>query len=113
MRVITADERRRDVRHPVRLRLDVPLATWAQVQRLYTTDLSRGGLGFFARTPPPITSAVRVVLHLPDEKTVELEGTIKHAESQADGSYRVGVEFADKQAVTSAVLEAYLATMRV
>jgi hypothetical protein len=113
MRVITADERRRDVRHPVRLRLDVPLATWNQVQSLYTSDLSRGGLGFFARSPPPLSASVRVILYLPDEKIVELEGTVKHTESQSDGSYRVGVEFTDKQAVTSAVLEAYLATMRV
>lgn len=109
MLVISRDERRKESRRPVALKLDVTLTHWVQLERLYTTDLSQGGLQFLSDRDVVVGARLRVVLHLPDAAgPLSLPATVRHVARGIDGFYRVGVAFDDLPSVSAAVLNTFL-----
>lgn len=60
-----------------------------------TRDISRSGLGFLSQQDLPIHIEVRVVLTLPDAKTVDLTGVVVYSRMVRVGWHLVGVQFGD------------------
>jgi c-di-GMP-binding flagellar brake protein YcgR len=88
------DDRREDARVPVRLEVDVPLATVEQVRRVYTTNISKGGLLFSMTSPASIPATIDLTLELPDGSKVTLQSEVRHV-MRREGStdFDVGVQF--------------------
>jgi c-di-GMP-binding flagellar brake protein YcgR len=90
----TLDDRRRDDRVPARLEVEVPLATWEQAQKVYTTNISKGGLLFTISGPAEMPATAQVIIKLPDGKQVSLESEVRHvARKQGTSDFEVGVQF--------------------
>jgi hypothetical protein len=87
-------ERRRDERLEARLEVEVPLANWEQFRRVYTSNLSQGGLLFSMEAPASIAAALELVLTLPDGKKLTFPSEVRHV-ARRDGApeYEVGVQF--------------------
>jgi hypothetical protein len=62
-----------------------------------TRDISRSGLGFLSQQGLPVHIEVRVVLTLPDAKTVDLTGVVVYSRMVRVGWHLVGVHFGDVQ----------------
>jgi hypothetical protein len=87
-------EKRTSPRVPANLSVDLPLVNWEQAKRVYTTNISKGGLLFTVPSPATMAATVRLNLTLPDGKTVSFDSEVRHVSRQADGSgYEVGVQF--------------------
>jgi Tfp pilus assembly protein PilZ len=105
------DERRQDPRHPARLEVEVPLSDWEQVRRVYTSNISKGGLLFSIKSPAKIPATVELVLTLPDGKKVSLQVEVRHVAPRHDDpkEFEVGVQFqpldADKQRTFDQILK--------
>jgi hypothetical protein len=102
------DNRRTDPRVPARLEVEVPLASVEQFRRVYTTNISKGGLMFTMVAPATMPAELAVVLALPGGQTVKLEGEVRHVKRR-DGAaeFEVGVQFRvgpDSQKIIDEVL---------
>ncbi len=88
-------EKRTTTRHAARFEIEVPLASWDQVKRVFTTNISQGGLLFTMPSPASIAATVDVVLMLPDGSKVTLPCEVRHV-SLREGTkeFDVGVQFA-------------------
>jgi len=87
-------DRRGSERLPARLAVEVPLASWDQLRRVYTTNISKGGMMFTIESPVTLPAAVDVTLTLPDSRTVVLHSEVRHVARRGDSSeYDVGVQF--------------------
>jgi len=87
-------ERRGDERLSAQLSVELPLASWDQLRRVYTRNISKGGLMFTISSPVTLPAAVDVTLTLPDTRKVLLHSEVRHVERRGDGAeYDVGVQF--------------------
>jgi hypothetical protein len=87
-------ERRTEPRHAARLDVDVPLANWEQMRRVYTSNISKGGLMFSLTSPAAIPAAVDLRLTLPDGAEVTLQCEVRHvARCGNSNDFEVGVQF--------------------
>ncbi len=78
----------------MRLEIDVPLATWEQARRVYTTNISKGGLLFELEGPTTMPAEIALSLTLPDGKQVNINAEVHHVARTADGKrFDVGVQF--------------------
>jgi c-di-GMP-binding flagellar brake protein YcgR len=104
------DERRSSERVDARLEIDVPLATWEQVRRVYTTNISHGGLLFSLTSPTAIPAEISITLTLPDHRTVTLKSEVRHVERRAGtAEFDVGVQFQPLDEQTKQTFEQALA----
>jgi hypothetical protein len=88
------ENRRRDDRVPARLEVEVPLATWEQAQKVYTSNISKGGLLFTIAGPAEMPATAQVIITLPNGKRVTLESEVRHvARKQGTTEFEVGVQF--------------------
>jgi hypothetical protein len=85
------DERRRAPRVPMRLAVELRLAP-GDLSKIYTENISEGGLLFSIPAPVSLPGTVDLTLQLPDGQTVELSGDLRHIESKRGRCY-VGVQF--------------------
>jgi hypothetical protein len=102
------DDRRRDDRIPARLEIDLALATWEEARRVYTTNISRGGLLFSVNSPATMPAIVQLNLTLPDGRKVSFESEVRHVARKAGTSeFEIGVQFrlsdADQKLLNEAV----------
>ncbi len=104
-------ERRNETRHEARLEIDVPLANWEQVRRVYTTNISKGGLLFSLKSPASMPSAVDLTLTLPDGNQVTLQSEVRHVAKRDGGEYDVGVQFQKLEAKTQRAFEEALSRL--
>ena len=87
-------ERRTEERVPARLDVEVPLARWEDFRRVWSTNLSKGGMMFTLVPPAAIPAAVNLVVTLPDGQQVTLATEVRHvARREGKGEYEVGVQF--------------------
>jgi c-di-GMP-binding flagellar brake protein YcgR len=90
----TSQDRRTEARHPARLEVEISLSTWDQLRRVYTTNISKGGLLFTIESPVTLPAAVDLTLTLPDSRKVVLHSEVRHVERREGGAeYDVGVQF--------------------
>jgi hypothetical protein len=88
------ENRRTDPRVPARLEVEVPLATAEQFRRVYTTNISKGGLMFTMPAPATVPAELAVVLALPGGQHVKLDGEVRHVKRRDDAAeFEVGVQF--------------------
>jgi len=85
-------ERRTETRHSTRWEVEVPLATWEQARRVYTVNISRGGLMFSVAPPAKVPATLELLLTLPDGQKVRVPSEVRHLEPSGD-EYVVGVQF--------------------
>lgn len=104
------DERRRSKRADVALKLDVLLTKWDQVERCYTKDLSQGGLRFVSGAHVAMHTPLRVVLHLPDDRRIDVPAVVRHVRTEGE-AWSVGVEFVDTPGMSASVLDAVLGNL--
>jgi hypothetical protein len=87
------DENRRAERLPAELEVDVPLANWEQFRRVYTKNISRGGL-MFTMSSGSIPAELKLALTLPDGNKVSLQAEVRHvARKEGTKEFEVGVQF--------------------
>ena len=107
------DDRRNDPRVSARLEIEVPLASWDQVRRVYTTNISKGGLLFSVSAPASVAAAVDLTVTLPNGDKVTLQSEVRHVARRGDSTeYDVGVQFADLDERVRKVFETALADLK-
>ena len=71
-------ERREDDRVPAQLPVAIELPTWQRFQRAYTTNISRGGIGFTSEHRLDVGQPLALTLTLPDGRTVRAQAEIRY-----------------------------------
>jgi c-di-GMP-binding flagellar brake protein YcgR len=102
------DERRRDDRIPARLEVELALATWEEARRVYSTNISKGGLLFTVPGPATMPATVQLHVAMPDGRKLSFESEVRHVARKAGTSdYEIGVQFrlsdADQRLLNDAV----------
>ena len=105
------DEKRTEPRLPAKLDIEVPLSTWEQVRRVYTTNISKGGMMFMLTPPASLPATLAIVLTLPDGQVVKLESEVRHVVKQG-ADFEVGVQFASLPPEGRAALESALSKLQ-
>jgi hypothetical protein len=85
------DERRSEPRIAARSLVEVRLPTWDALQRVYTINLSMGGMRLSVGARAPLGAIVDIILTLPNGERLHLPGRVAHL--GASGSGDVGVRF--------------------
>ena len=87
-------DKRTSTRIAAELAIEVPLADWAQAKRVFTTNVSQGGLLFTLPSPASIAASIDLVLTLPNGEKVTLPCEVRHV-SLREGTrdFDVGVQF--------------------
>jgi hypothetical protein len=90
----TGADRRIAERLDARWEIDVPIVTVEELRRVYTSNISKGGLMFSLEAPATIPANLDLHLTLPGGRTVTLSSEVRHV-VRRDGSteYLVGVQF--------------------
>jgi hypothetical protein len=86
-------ERRTEPRVAAKLEIDIPIATSDELRRVYTENISKGGLLFTIQGPASIPAELNLKLSLPGGKTVVLTGEVRHVAPRAEKEFEVGVQF--------------------
>jgi hypothetical protein len=111
-KLASKDERRSSERVEAQLEIDVPLATWEQVRKVYTTNISQGGLLFSLTSPTSIPAEIALTLTLPDKSTVTLKSEVRHVmRREGTPEFDVGVQFQPLDAQTKKTFEQALAAL--
>jgi hypothetical protein len=91
---LSGPENRTTPRVPANLSVDLPLVDAEQAKRVYTRNISKGGLLFTVPSPATMAATVHLNLTLPNGKTVSFDSEVRHVSRSADGAnYEVGVQF--------------------
>jgi c-di-GMP-binding flagellar brake protein YcgR len=99
-------ERRGGDRVPARLAVDVPLATVEQLRKVYSTNISKGGMLFSMTSPASMPAAVDLTLTLPDGEKLTLQSEVRHvARREGTADFDVGVQFIDVDEKTRQAFE--------
>ena len=107
------DDRRGDPRIDARLEIEVPMASWDELRKVYTANLSHGGLLFSVSGPAKLAGVVEVTLKLPDGQEIRLPSEVRHVAAQKGGSgWDVGVQFKDLAPDAKSTIEKALARLR-
>jgi hypothetical protein len=103
------EDRRTSERVPAQLEVDIPLGNWEEFRRVYTTNISKGGLLFTITGPASVPAELELKLALPDGQTVTLAGEVRHVKRKEETKeFEVGVQFKleqDAQAKLDGALE--------
>ncbi len=97
------EDQRKEPRLPAKLDIEVPLATWEQVRRIYTTNISKGGMMFTLTPPTSLPATLSISLTLPDGQVVKIESEVRHVVKR-DAEYEIGVQFASLPAALETAL---------
>ena len=100
------EEKRTSTRHEAKLEIDIPLASWDQAKRVFTTNVSQGGLLFSLPSPASIAGEINLTLTLPNGEKVTIPAEVRHV-SLREGTreFDVGVQFAELDPEVKKVFE--------
>jgi len=111
-RRLRQSDRRDELRNDVALAVELPLDDWDEVRRVYTTNISKGGLLFTLTPPASVPASVDLTLTLPDGGKVTLTSQVRHVARREGGSdFEIGVQFADLDAAAQRAFESALAKL--
>src|SRR3954466_10651735 len=99
-------ERRREERLPARSLVEVRLPDWGTLQRVYTVNMSLGGMRISLGAGAPLGTAVDIILTLPNGEPLHLPGKVAHLGPRGSGD--IGVRFDDLSANTRDEIARYL-----
>jgi c-di-GMP-binding flagellar brake protein YcgR len=88
---VGGDERRKARRVPMKLAVELRVSR-GELSKIYTENISDGGLLFSVAAPVSLPGTVDLTLQLPDGRSVELSGDVRHVETKQGRCY-VGVQF--------------------
>ena len=92
-------EQRTEARVPMELAAYVRCESWHALRRLYTSDLSQGGMALRSPEPAAPGAPVRIALTLPDGLRLRLKGEVRYSTAiyGQDGQvqFKIGVRLAD------------------
>jgi hypothetical protein len=86
---VSDNERRTEPRIPARTLVEVRLPDWDALRRVYTVNLSLGGMRLSLGSRAPLGAAVDIILTLPNGERLPLQGTVAHLAGGGD----IGVRF--------------------
>jgi CheY-like chemotaxis protein len=105
-------EQRSESRMQMELTAFVRCESWHVLRRLYTTDLSQGGIALRSPEPAPSGAPVRIALTLPDGLRLRLKGEVRYSTAVygADGAvaFKIGVRLHDSGDRSRLVLRSLL-----
>lgn len=102
----SGSERRSEPRIATRSLVEVRLPTWDALQRVYTVNLSLGGIRLSLGARAPLGAAVDIILTLPNGERLHLPGKVANLGAGASGD--VGVRFDDLPPRTLEKIRAYV-----
>ena len=102
-------ERRRETRVPSRSLVEVRVPDWGTLQRVYTINVSMGGMRLSLGAKAPLGTAVDIILTLPNGERLHLPGKVAHLGAGDSGD--VGVRFDEMPAHTQQQIEKYVAEL--
>jgi Tfp pilus assembly protein PilZ len=102
-------ERRRETRVPARSLVEVRLPDWSTLQRVYTINVSMGGMRLSLGARAPLGTAVDIILTLPNGERLHLPGKVAHLGAGDTGD--IGVRFDELPARTRDEIAKYLAEL--
>jgi Tfp pilus assembly protein PilZ len=102
-------DRRRETRVPTRSLVEVRLPDWSTLQRVYTINVSMGGMRLSLGARAPLGTAVDIILTLPNGERLHLPGRVAHLGAGETGD--VGVRFDELPAKTRDEIAKYLAEL--
>src|SRR5262249_53378783 len=86
--------------------------SWHALRRLYTSDLSQGGMALRSPEPAPPGAPVRIALTMPDGLRLRLRGEVRYSTAiyGRDGqvNFKIGVRLVDSGDRTRLVLRSLL-----
>lgn len=85
----TEAERRSAPRIPARTLVEVRLPDWDALRRVYTINLSLGGMRLSLGARAPLGAVVDIILTMPNGERLHLPGTVAHLGTGGD----IGVRF--------------------
>ena len=102
-------ERRRENRVPTRSLVEVRLPDWGTLQRVYTINLSMGGMRLSLGAKAALGTAVDIIFTLPNGDRLHLPGKVAHLGAGDTGD--VGVRFDELPVKTRDEIAKYLAEL--
>ena len=99
-------DRRREERIPARSLVEVKLPDWTTLQRVYTVNLSRGGMRLSLGARALLGMPIDIILTLPNGERLHVPGKVAHLGSGTSGD--IGVRFDDLPANTRQEIDRYL-----
>lgn len=102
------EERRRTERIATRTLVEIRIPDWQVLDRVYTVNISQGGIRVSLPRQPPLGAAVDVILTLPNGHRLHLPGRVAHLNAGGD----VGIRFDELLPKTRAEIDGYLAILR-
>ena len=104
------EERRRTERIAARTLVEIRIPDWQVLQRVYTVNISRGGISVSMSKRPPMGAAVDVILTLPNGHRLHLPGRVAHLGAGETGD--VGIRFDELPPKTHEEINGYLQLLR-
>jgi|SRR6266478_1761276 len=104
------EERRRTDRITTRILVEIRVPDWQVLQRVYTINLSLGGMRVSMGRQPPMGAEVDVILTLPNGQRLHLPGRVAHL--GPTGTDDVGIRFDDLQPKTRAEIDVLIHELR-
>ncbi len=99
---------RREPRVDAALAVEIPVANWEQLGRVYTKNISKGGL-LFTLGASSLPSTIELTLTLPDGQRLSFPCDVRHvAPVPGTKTFDVGVQFQPLADATKKALEAAL-----
>ena len=104
------EERRRTERIATRTLVEIRIPDWQVLDRVYTVNISQGGIRVSMPKLPPLEAAVDVILTLPNGHRLHLPGRVTHMGTRGTGD--VGIRFDDLPVKTRDEITGYLDILR-
>src|SRR5215831_17721498 len=102
-------ERRRETRVPSRSLVEVRVPDWGTLQRVYTINVSMGGMRLSLGAKAPLGTAVDIILTLPNGERLHLPGRVAHLGVGESGD--IGVRFDELPVRTREEISKYIAEL--
>lgn len=102
-------ERRREARIPARTLVELRVPDWGTLQRVYTINLSMGGMRVSLGAKAPLGTAVDIILTLPNGERLHLPGKVAHLGAGDTGD--IGVRFDTLPVKTREEISKYIAEL--
>ena len=95
---------------PTRSLIEVKIPDWETFQRVYSINISKGGMQISLGRPAAVGMPIDVILTLPNGRRLHLPGTIARLGGESGGD--IGVRFHDLPARTRDEIESYVEALR-
>jgi uncharacterized protein (TIGR02266 family) len=71
-------EERREPRYAAKWAVRLEVRSWSHFERVYTRNISQGGMMFATRRPVAVGERVHLSVTLPNDSVLELDATVRH-----------------------------------